>query len=148
MFVAAVRSVGSVFLGLMVAFVLIVAVEGLSAIVHPFPVGVDPSDLEVCKAHVARYPASFLVFAIFAWSGIAFVGSWLATRLGTRRHLSHGLVVGLLLFLAVTFNLSMLPYPIWFWLNLLTIPVAFLTGARMAQPKAAPRSPDSTHEPS
>lgn len=148
MLMAAVRSVGSVLVGLMAAFALIVAVEGLSEIVHPFPTGVDPSDIEVCKAHVARYPAGFLVFALFAWGGIAFVGSWLATRLGTRRHPSHGLVVGLLLFLAVTFNMSMLPYPSWFWLNLLTIPAAFLSGVRTAQPRSAKPSPDSTSSPS
>ena len=62
-----------------------------------------------------------------------FVSSWLATRLGTGRHLAHGLVVGAILFAAVVFNMAMLPYPIWFWVNLIVFPIACLWGAKLAQ---------------
>jgi len=49
----AVRSVGAVLAGLLVAAVLIVGVEAFSSIVHQFPPDVDPTDYEVCKAHVS-----------------------------------------------------------------------------------------------
>jgi hypothetical protein len=48
-----VRSVGAVLAGLVVAGVLVVGVEAFSSVVHPFPPDVDPTDYEVCKAHVA-----------------------------------------------------------------------------------------------
>jgi hypothetical protein len=47
-------------------------------------------------------------------------------------------IVGLLLFAAVVFNVSMLPYPIWFKAAcLLAIPAAMILGVRRARPRAA-----------
>ncbi len=60
-------------------------------------------------------------------------------RHGVRQHVDIGtpgksvlhLFIGVLLLAAVVFNLSMLPYPIWFKiLNLLAIPAAILLGDR------------------
>ena len=43
------------------------------------------------------------------------------------------LTVGVLLMVALVFNISMLPYPNWFKLaNLLVIPVAVFAGSRLA----------------
>ncbi len=131
-----VRSVGAVLVGLVVAMVLIVGLEALSSIVHPFPPDVDPTDIEVCKAHVVRYPAWFLVVAIFAWGLTTFLCAWLATRLGLRRHRAHGLVVGTILFALAVMNMSMLPYPIWFWAgNLIVFPLGFYCGATLGGPR-------------
>ena len=65
---------------------------------------------ETC-AHVARYPASVLALVVPAWALAAFAGTWIAQRIGGR---PTALFVGLLLATAVLFNVSMLPYPIWF----------------------------------
>lgn len=131
---AIVRSVGSVIAGLIVALVLVIGVEGLSSILHPFPPGIDPNDFEACKAHVARYPAGVLVLlGVVLWGTTVFVSSWVATRLGTGRHLAHGLVVGAILLAAAVFNMAMLPYPSWFWINLIVFPIAFIWGAKLAQ---------------
>ena len=138
---AIIRSVGSVVAGLMVALMLVIGVEGLSSILHPFPPGVDPTDFEACKAHVARYPAGVLALVVPLWGMAVFVSSWLATRLGTGRHLAHGLVVGAILFAAVVFNMAMLPYPSWFWVNLIVIPMAFIWGAKLAQRTQAKQLP-------
>ena len=128
------RSMGAVVAGLAVVLVGLLAVEGFSAQVHPFPAGVDPRDLAVCKAHVARYPAWVLAVVIGAWGLTGAAGAWVATRLGSGRNMSHGLVVGAALTVAVVFNMVLLPYPRWFWLNLLVLPVATLLGTRRAQP--------------
>ncbi len=129
---AFIRSVGSVIAGLSVAFFFVIGVEFMSSIVHPFPPGVDPTDPEACRAHVARYPASVLMLVVFLWGMAVFVSSWLATRLGTGRHPAHGFVVGAILFAAVVFNMAMLPYPNWFWLNLVVFPISFVGGATRA----------------
>ncbi|MFN0198723.1 MAG: hypothetical protein ACKVT0_18405 [Planctomycetaceae bacterium] len=128
-----IRSLAAVVAGLIVAFMLIIGVEGMSAVLHPFPPGVDSSDMEVCKAHVARFPQWILALAVVAWGFTVFAGSWVATRLGTGRHPAHGIVVGMLLLAAAVFNMSMLPYPAWFWVNVIVFPLAFLWGAKLAQ---------------
>jgi hypothetical protein len=130
---AILRSVGSVIAGLIVAFILVIAVEVIGSNLHPFPPGIDPNDMEACKAHVAKFPAYVLALVVPLWGATVFVSSWLATRLGTGRHPAHGFVVGAIQFVAVAFNMSLLPYPIWFWINLIVIPLAFIWGAKLAQ---------------
>ena len=127
-----VRSVGAVLVGLVAASVLIVGVELFSSIVHPFPPDVDPIDYEVCKAHVARYPAWVLLLVVLAWGLTTFLSAWLATRLGSGRHRAHGIVVGSILLALAVMNMSMLPYPIWFWAsNLVIFPLGFSWGAKL-----------------
>jgi len=107
------RSVGSVVAGLVLAFAFVVAMEIFSEIYHPFPPGVDSSNLEVCK-HVARYPTWVLAVGAAGWAGGVFLAAWLATRLGTGRHPAHGLVVGAILLALAGMNMAMLPYALWF----------------------------------
>ena len=133
MFIAIIRGVGAVVVGLLAAMILIVGIEGLSSILHPFPPGGDPTDLEACKAHVARFPTGVLLLVVVAWGLTTFVGSWLATRLGAGRHPAHGIVVGAILLAAVAFNMAMLPYPIWFWVNLIVFPVCCFWGIKLAR---------------
>jgi hypothetical protein len=107
-----------VVVGLMVALLLVMAVEAFSAVVHPFPPGFGqkpgqtPVELreEVC-AHVRNYPAWVLAMVVPLWGGSAGVSTWLAARLGGR---GAALVVGLLLVIGVVANAAMLPYPVWF----------------------------------
>lgn len=138
---AMIRSVGGVSAGLIVALMFVIGVEGLSSILHPFPPGIDPTDFEACRAHVARYPAGVLALVVPLWGMAVFVSSWLATRLGTGRHLAHGLVVGAILFAAVAFNMAMLPYPNWFWLNLIVFPISCFWGAKLAQRRPTKQLP-------
>jgi hypothetical protein len=128
------RSIGAIALSLVVAMALIIAIEGLSAIFHPFPPGADTSDPEVIKAQVEKYPHWILAVVVFLWGGTTFVSSWLATRLGTNRHPAHGVVVGSLLFLAVIFNMLMLPYPAWFEVaNYLVFPLAIFLALKVGR---------------
>jgi hypothetical protein len=112
-FGAMIRSVGSVLLSLVVAFILIVALEGISAVVHPVPPDFDGTS-EAMHEHVANYPDWVLAVVVVIWGATTFVSTWLATRLGTNKHPAHGIAVGLLLFAAVVFNMYLLPYPLWF----------------------------------
>ena len=133
------QSVAAVIAGLVVAMLFVVGVEGMSAILHPFPPGADPSDLETCRLHVARYPAGVLVLGALGWALGVLASAWLATRLGSRRHVAHGIVIGLILLAAAVANMIMLPYPVWFWvLNLALFPLATYVAARFAQPRSSP----------
>jgi hypothetical protein len=140
MVVSVVRSVLSVVAGLVLAFVFIVLAEVLSSIYHPWPAGVDVNDYEVCKAHVRRYPTWLLAVCTAIWAAAPLSGAWLATRLGTGRHASHGFVVGAVLLALAGFNMAMLPYPVWFLVvNLVTFPLGTFLGVRLARGARMPR---------
>ncbi len=137
------RSIAAVILSLTATLVLLIAVEGFSAVVHPFPEDFDGS-YEQIVAHVARYPAWILAVSAVMWSGTAFVSTWLATRLGATRHPAHGFGVGALLILAVLFNMSQLPYPLWFEaICLVLIPLGIYCGVRLGR-GASQGEPDGT----
>lgn len=140
--IKALRMLGSVVVGFMLAFALVVAVELFSNVVHPFPADFKETHEEICR-HVERYPAWVLVVAAAAWIGIAFVSTWVATRLGGR---IAGVILGLFLIWAVGFNVSMLPYPLWFEVSTIVgIPFACLIGIRL--PASAMRRDQAKPEP-
>ena len=134
MILSILRSIGSVIAGLVLAFAVLAAAEGYSEFAYPFPTGYDPEDfMEVCKAHVAKYPTGVLAVSTAIWALAPLGGSWLATILGTRRHAAHGYVVGAMLLAMAGMNMLMLPYPIWFPIViLLTFPLGTIVGARLA----------------
>jgi hypothetical protein len=124
-----VRTLAAALIGLFVAFVLIVGVEGFSAVVHPFPEDFGGTEEEVCR-HVERYPPWVLALAVPMWAVATLVSTWIAQRIGNVYSLA---IVGLLLLSALILNLSMLPYPIWFKVaNLLVIPAAIVAACRFS----------------
>ena len=128
------RSAGAITVSLVVAMGLIIAVEAFSEVFHPFPPGVEPTDYEVCKAHVAKYPQWVLALAMIGWGGTTFVSAWIATRMGAGRHPAHGIAIGSLLLLAAALNMFMLPYPVWFVLgNLLIFPLAIFWAVKVGR---------------
>jgi hypothetical protein len=119
------RAAGAIVAGILVAFVLVVAVELFSAVVHPLPPEFAGTMEEMCQ-HVERYPHWVLAVVVLAWAGAAMASTWIAGRLGNR---GCALFIGLLLLTGLVFNISMLPYPVWFKVaNLLVIPCAVLAG--------------------
>jgi len=122
------RCMAAVVAGLIVAFVLVVAVEVFSAVVHPVPSDFGGTMEETCR-HVAHYPNWVLALVVPAWGATAFVSTWTAERIGNRW---CALFVGILLVAAVVLNLSMLPYPVWFkGVTVLAIPTAVVLGSRL-----------------
>ena len=131
-------SVLAIAVSLIVAIVLVSAVEGVSEVYHPWPPKMDPNDMEACRAHVANYPQWLLAAFVPAWGRPAFASVWAATRLGAYRHFAHGVAIGSLLFIAAIANMLMLPYPLWFELaNLVAIPLGIFLGTRLAMPPSA-----------
>lgn len=106
----ALRAIGAFVAAMLVAFVLVVAVEMFSAVVHPFPADFDGSMEQTC-AHVARYPTWVLALVVPAWGFTAWLSTWIAKRIGG---LGPAISVGIFLTLAVVYNVSILPYPLWF----------------------------------
>ena len=107
---SAIRIVLAIVAGLALAFVLVIAVELWSAVVHPIPPDFTGTMEEMCE-HVARYPDWVLAVAVLAWSATTFLSTWVAARIGNRW---SGLVVAVLLTMAIVYNVTMLPYKMWF----------------------------------
>jgi hypothetical protein len=124
---ASLRTLAGTVIGLVVAFILVVGVEGFSAVVHPLPKDFGGTMEEMCR-HVERYPQWVLAVVVPMWAVTALVSTWIAQRIG---NLYAAGAVGLLLLSALVFNLSKLPYPIWFKVvSLLVIPAAIVAGCR------------------
>ena len=120
----AVRTLLGVVAGMALAFVLVVAVEMFSAVVHPIPDGFTGT----VPDHVRAYPAWVLAVVVLMWGATIAAATWAAARLGG---MPAGVVVALLLAWALVANLVMLPYPLWFELAMgLAFPMACVLGLR------------------
>lgn len=128
---SALQTLAAVVAGLLLAFVLVIAVEAFSAVVHPLPEDFGGTQEEMCQ-HVERYPSWVLAVVVPAWAATSLVGVWVAQRIG---NLLASAIVGLLLLAAVGLNVSMLPYPIWFKVAILiAVPAAIVVGVRWSRP--------------
>jgi hypothetical protein len=129
------RATAAVVAGIVVAFLLVIAVELFGSIVHPFPAEFTGTSDEMCR-HVERFPVWVLAAVVPMWGCTAFAGSWIAQRVGT---IASAAIVGVLLTGAAASNVAMLPYPGWFKAaNLIVIPAASALGSRLARRRAAP----------
>jgi hypothetical protein len=128
------RSLGAIFAAVATTFVLLIAVELFSAVVHPTPPDFKGTMEETCL-HVARYPPWVLAVVIPMWAFIGFLSTWLAGRLGNR---GCAAVVGFLFLAAVICNVAMLPYPLWFKVvQPIAVVIAIAYGFRLAQHRQA-----------
>ena len=106
-----VRSSLAIVIGIAVVIAGLVAVEMFGAAVHPFPADFDSSSQQQMMDYVASYPSWILAIVVPVWGLVAWLGTWVAKRIGGT---VSALVIGILLVAAVIFNVSMLPYPLWF----------------------------------
>jgi uncharacterized protein YacL len=113
---AAGRSVLAVVLGLVAAFVAVLALNMVSYAVYPPPPGFDFNNPEALKSLASKMPVGALLFVLLAETAGAFVGPWVAARVARRSFFVHGLIVGTLFLLLDIRNLATLPHPLWFWI--------------------------------
>ena len=112
---------------------MIVGVEGLSSILHPWPEDFSGTPEEIIL-HVQNYPSWVLAFlGGVGWGSATLISTFVATRFGHKRNPLHGYGVGFLLVVLAVFNMILLPYPSWFWfLNLTVLPAAAFCGTSWA----------------
>lgn len=134
----ALRSIVAFLVGAAVSMFFIIAVEGINAVLWPPPAGVNlMKDKEACLAYFVSLPTAALVVGVVGWTLAALCGPWVATRLGTNRHPAHGFALGTLLLLGAVVNMSMLPYPLWYWAAvLILLPSSLVVGSLQSRPAA------------
>ena len=74
LFGSMIRSALAVIISLVVAFVLVVALEGASAVLHPLPAEFDGSQNAMLD-HVANYPNWVLAIVVVIWGATTFVST-------------------------------------------------------------------------
>ncbi len=70
------------------------------------------------KAFVAGLPVAALLFVIVAHLSQAFVGGWVAARLGRSHPMRLALIVGGLTLLGGVFNAINISAPAWMWIEM------------------------------
>jgi hypothetical protein len=108
------RKVLAVVAGAVVAFLIVLLVEGLGLRIYPPPPGVDVGDPASRAAAVAAMPLGALLFVLAAWVLGAGIGAAVATAVVRREARWPGLVVGGLILAGSLYNLMVIPHPVWF----------------------------------
>ncbi|MEM6641088.1 MAG: hypothetical protein AAF610_14440 [Pseudomonadota bacterium] len=118
--------------GIALAVVAFMLIEGVGGILHPWPEDFGGTFEEIA-AQVRSYPV--WVLALLGGVGYGctmFLVTFITARFSLGRNRALGLAVGALLFAMVVYNLSILPYPVWYWILMLTVlPASAYLGSRM-----------------
>ncbi len=121
-----VRNIGAVILGLFVGSLANMGVIMLSTKIWPMPEGLDMYDTQQMAAYVATLPAAAWGFAMAAHLSQAFVGGWVAARLGASHPMRLALIVAVLTLLGGVMNAINLSPPAWMWIEM---PLYLVVGA-------------------
>ena len=108
----ALRRIGAVIVGLIVAAVLVEGAEAIVHSMHPFPPGMDQHDMAQIKKFVSTLPTDALVIVLAGWLLGTIAGTFTAVKIaGTR---VPGYVLGAILLAAGIANAIIIPQPLWF----------------------------------
>ncbi len=130
------RSIGAVFVGLLVTVLWIAALEWINSIFFPWPDGLQRDDREAVALVFNEKPAMLVGVAVVYFVATV-IGSWFGSRIGRRAHVIHGSIIGMVMLGISVMNLLALPHPVWFWVvGLAEFPVAGVLGGLLAKRNA------------
>lgn len=110
-----------------------------SYVLFPMPAGMNMNDPEQMNAYIATLPSSAFLVVLLAHLGQAFVGGWVAARLGASRPILLAMIVGVFTLAGGIFNLMTLDGPTWMLIELpLYLVVAWLAGRLEQRRRGAP----------
>ena len=109
-----IRDAAAAVAGVVIAIVLIAAVQLLGHSIYPPPAGLDQTDAEAMQDYVSTLPVLALLFPLFAYFIGTFCGTLLACTIGTARAVIFAFIVGLLILAFTIANLISIPHPLWF----------------------------------
>jgi hypothetical protein len=132
-----VRGTVAVMAGVMAAFLVIMLVQLLGAVLYPAPAGFDPKDPEALTALTASLPLGAFLMVLLGYLLGAVAGGYLAARLAPSRRAVHAGIVAAFLLAGSIMNLVSIPHPAWFLAaNLLIVAVVPVLAGRLAQSRA------------
>jgi len=134
-----IRDAAAAVIGLVIAFVLIMAIEKAGHFIYPPPPDLDFSDSDAVRTYIATLPLLALLFPMFAWVIGTFSGTLVACFIGTVRPIAFAIVVGGLVLAGTVANLIVTPHPHWF--SVLSL-IGIVASAWLAQHLAPNASSD------
>lgn len=108
-------------------------------VLHPMPEGMDMMDTEQMNSYVSTLPTSAFFVVLAAHLSQAFVGGWVAARMGAARPVLLALIVGVFSLVGGILNMMTITEgPGWMIVELpLYLVVAWLAGRMVAKRRAA-----------
>lgn len=137
-----IRTAVGVVAGIVVAWLVIVLSQLLSAALYPPPPGTDLTDPAVLADFINAAPVTAMACVIAGYALAALLGGWVAARLARPHPRTAAMIVGGMVLLGVVLNFAMIPHPTWMLFSgvLLPLPMAWL-GTRLAGRQAHPPTP-------
>lgn len=131
-----IRQILAAFLGIVVCGFVVGVVEMANLHLYPAPAGMDFHDPSQVAAHVANLPAAAFAIVLLAWTLGSLIGGATAAKLSRTWPRACALFVAAFMLAAVTYNIVMLPHPLWMSVLGLLLPVpSTLIGAKFATSK-------------
>jgi hypothetical protein len=115
------RTILGIVAGVVLAFVIIMALEMVSYVAFPPPAGLDPADPEDVKRIVAAAPLAAKIWVVFCWFAGSLSGGWLARRL-SRTSWAGWVIAGLIAVGGIA-NVMMIPHPLWMQIAAVAAPL-------------------------
>lgn len=109
-----IRDAGAALAGIVIAFVLVSAVQFVGHSIYPPPTGLDQTDMEAMQDYVSTLPVPALLFPMFAYFVGTFCGTLFACTIGAARPVIFAFIVGVLVMAGTVANLIWIPHPLWF----------------------------------
>ncbi|WP_353203230.1 hypothetical protein [Sphingomonas sp.] len=114
------KKVFGVIVGIIVAFLLVAASDGISSAL--FPLGdVDTADPSVLAAYIAEMPIAAKLIVAAGWLIAPLAGAWLALRIAD--WLPGGWIVAVMFLAAGLLNQVALPHPLWMQVCAVVLPL-------------------------
>ena len=134
-----VRSSLAVIAGVVVAVVVVVAIETAIHEIYPAPSGLDLADPEQARQYMESIPTGALLLVFTGWTCGAFLGAMVAALVAKARPMFHAGLVGAVVLAAAAANLATLPHPAWFAiLGVAGICIGAFAGGKLVSMRAAP----------
>jgi len=107
------RAIGAVLAGIVIAFVVVFAVEMVGIQIFPQPASMDPMNPESVRQHLPEILTGSFVMVLVAWTLAAFAGPVVARRIAGELSRWPAYTVAALFAAACAYNLAVVPMPAW-----------------------------------
>lgn len=108
-----IRNVAAIIGGIVTAFVTVMLIDMLNHVVYPPPAGLDFSDPQAIRPYFDTLPIGAFLLIMASSVVAAFVGTLVASYVGTIRPRNCAVVVGGMVFAATVANFIAIPHPMW-----------------------------------
>lgn len=137
------QNVGAVIAGLVAGFAVNMAFITLNTKwLYPAPEGLDPNKTAQYQAYLDTLPATAFVVVMLAHLGQAFVGGWVAARLGNSRPVLLAMIIGVLSLAGGIWAMQMFKGPTFMYAELpLYLVLAWLAGRMVEKQRAGSATP-------